>query len=158
MRKSIRRSRFSGRRGAVIVEFALVIPFLALIVFGVIDFSRAYGQMNALDSALREGARYGSKWRDWAAGDYTTAVKTKVQGYATIYGFNGLDLTKVSVAVAYVGTQPIPETITVTVTAHPIPLPILSRFMFVPPLTLTRTITYRTECAGLVPSTCVNAP
>ena len=68
-----------ARRGAVIVEFALVVPFLALIVFGVIDFSRAYGQMNALDSAIREGARYGSKWKNYAVGDYRTAVKAKVQ-------------------------------------------------------------------------------
>ncbi len=55
MSKSIKRRRLVARRGAVIVEFALVVPFLALIVFGVIDFSRAYGQMNALDSASAKG-------------------------------------------------------------------------------------------------------
>ena len=73
MSKSIRRRHLVARRGAVIVEFALVVPFLALIVFGVIDFSRAYGQMNALDSAIREGARYGSKWRT----SRTSATRTR---------------------------------------------------------------------------------
>ena len=118
MRKSIRRRRLVARRGAVIVEFALVVPFLALIVFGVIDFSRAYGQMNALDSALREGARFGSKWKNYAVGDYRTAVKDKIQSYATTYGFNGLDLTKVAVNTVDINN----EFITVTVTAHSIPL------------------------------------
>ena len=82
MRSGKRRGR--SRRGAIIVEFALVVPFLAIIVFGVIDLSRAYGQMNALNSALREGARYGSKWRNYAVGDYVTAVRDKVQQYATL--------------------------------------------------------------------------
>ena len=65
--------------------------FSGLIVFGVIDFSRAYGQMNALDSAMREGARYGAEVEELRGGDYQTAVKEKVQEYANIYGFAGLD-------------------------------------------------------------------
>ena len=150
MTKSIKRRRLVARRGAVIVEFALVVPFLALIVFGVIDFSRAYGQMNALDSAIREGARYGSKWKNYAIGDYRTAVKDKVQSYATTYGFNGLDLTKVSVNTGGINN----EFITVTVTAHPIPLATLSRFMPVPPLTLTRSVTFRWECAAVPVGSC----
>jgi Flp pilus assembly protein TadG len=135
----------------VIVEFALVVPFISLIVFGVIDFSRAYGQMNALDSALREGARYGSKWRDYAVGDYQTAVKTKVQDYATAYGFSGLDLTRVSVTIGPVGAI---QYITVTATAHPIPLEVLGRFLGVPALSITRSVTFRWECAGLPAGTC----
>ena len=150
MSKSIRRRRLVARRGAVIVEFALVVPFLALIVFGVIDFSRAYGQMNALDSALREGARFGSKWKNYAVGDYRTAVKDKIQSYATTYGFNGLDLTKVAVNTGGINN----EFITVTVTAHPIPLATLSRFMPVPPLTLTRSVTFRWECAAVPVGSC----
>jgi Flp pilus assembly protein TadG len=150
MSKHIKRRRLVARRGAVIVEFALVVPFLALIVFGVIDFSRAYGQMNVLDSALREGARAGSEWKDYAVGDYRTAVKNTVQSYATTYGFNGLDLTKVSVNTGGINN----EFITVTVTAHPIPLATLSRFMPVPALTLTRSVTFRWRCAGSLTGAC----
>jgi len=53
--------RLLGKRtGAIIVEFALVVPFLFLIVFGIIDFARAYAQLNNINSSLREGARYGA--------------------------------------------------------------------------------------------------
>lgn len=151
MRLRKQRAR-SNRRGAVIVEFALVVPFMVLIAFGVIDFSRAYGQMNALDSALREGARFASRWRDFAVGDYVTDTKTRVQQYATTYGFNGLDLNLVGVDTTQVNG--IVEYVTVTVAAHPIPLPILSNFLGVPALSITRSVSFRWECAGLTPGTC----
>src|SRR5215510_3879701 len=126
MRTLNRRRRMTRRRrGAIIVEFALVVPFISLIVFGVIDFSRAYTQLNALDSALREGARYGGKLRDFT-GSYDTIVKQHIQDYADQFGFTGLDMSKISVA--WDKTVPMPEYITVTATAHPIPLQILGRF------------------------------
>ena len=154
MRNALRRRRLSTRRGAVIVEFALVVPFISLIVFGVIDFSRAYGQLNALDSALREGARYGSKIKNVDAYDYSTLVKTKIQEYATQYGFSGLDLSKITVGLTYsVGTKV--EAITATATAHPIPLQVLGRFLGVPDLSVTRTVVFRYECAGLSVSQCI---
>jgi Flp pilus assembly protein TadG len=140
------------RRGAVIVEFALVVPFLALIVFGVIDFSRAYGQVNALDSALREGARFGAKLSSFTVGDYVTDVKVKVAEYASVYGFSGLDTSLVSVSANPSASNA--TSITVTVTNHPIPLEVLGRFLGVPPLTVSRTLVYRWQCAGLAPGTC----
>jgi len=154
MRNQLRRRRLSARRGAVIVEFALVIPFVSLIVFGVIDFSRAYGQMNALDSALREGGRYGSKIKNVANYDYTTMVKTKVQDYATQYGFAGLDLSKITVSLTNSSPGTI-EFVTVTATAHPIPLQILGRFLGVPNLSVTRSVMFRYECAGLTVLQCM---
>lgn len=142
-----------SRRGAVIVEFALVVPFLALIVFGIIDFSRAYGQMNALNSALREGARFGSRWENFSKGDPTTAIKARVQNYATVYGFSGLDLSKISVTTTASPSSPV-EFVTVAANAHPIPLPIMSRFLGVPALSLTRSVNYRYECAGFPAGAC----
>jgi Flp pilus assembly protein TadG len=138
-----------GRRGAVIVEFALVVPFLFLIVFGVIDFSRAYAQLNAINSALREGARFASTLRqvDFDDGSYTAAVKAKVQNYAAVFGYNSLDMTKVTVSTTLVSGNI--EYITVAATAHPLPLPVLGKFIGVPPLTVTRAISYRWERAGI---------
>ena len=53
--------RFSGRgaadRGAAAVEFALVLPLLLLIVFGIIDFGRALNTQITLTQAAREGVR-----------------------------------------------------------------------------------------------------
>jgi Flp pilus assembly protein TadG len=39
------------------VEFAIVLPLLVLLVFGVVEFGRAYNARIELTSAVREGAR-----------------------------------------------------------------------------------------------------
>jgi Flp pilus assembly protein TadG len=53
-----RRSRHTRRdRGAVAVEFAILLPVLLLILFGIIDFGRALNAQIALTQAAREGAR-----------------------------------------------------------------------------------------------------
>lgn len=43
-------------RGASLVEFALVLPFLAILVFGVVDLGRAWQLQNRLSNAAREAA------------------------------------------------------------------------------------------------------
>ena len=53
-----RRPRYTGRdRGAVAVEFAILLPVLLLLIFGIIDFGRALNAQIALTQAAREGAR-----------------------------------------------------------------------------------------------------
>lgn len=54
------RSLIRDEEGAAVVEFALVMPILALIVFGIIDFGRAFYTVNNIISAVREGSRYGA--------------------------------------------------------------------------------------------------
>jgi len=44
-------------RGAAAVEFALVLPMLLLIIFGLIDFGRMLNAQITLTEAAREGAR-----------------------------------------------------------------------------------------------------
>ncbi len=44
-------------RGASAVEFALVLPLLVSILFGMIDFGYYFGQFNEVRHAAREGAR-----------------------------------------------------------------------------------------------------
>ena len=57
----MRSRKFSrNEEGAAVVEFALVMPILALIIFGIIDFGRAFYTVNNIISAVREGARYGA--------------------------------------------------------------------------------------------------
>lgn len=52
-----RRRRGQSTRGTSLVEFALVGPILLMLVFGCIDFGRAYFHMNQLSNAAREGMR-----------------------------------------------------------------------------------------------------
>lgn len=47
-----------SQRGTVLVEFALLLPFLFLLTFLVVDISRAFGFKNIVTQAAREGARY----------------------------------------------------------------------------------------------------
>ena len=51
------RRRIRGQRGAVAVEFALILPALLLIVVGTIEFGRVYSQFQVYNGAAREGAR-----------------------------------------------------------------------------------------------------
>jgi Flp pilus assembly protein TadG len=44
-------------RGAVIAEFALIVPILLVLLVGIIEFGRAYNVQIALQGAAREGAR-----------------------------------------------------------------------------------------------------
>lgn len=49
--------RRQGDRGAAAVEFALVLPVLLLVIFGIIDFGRMLYAKITLAEAAREGAR-----------------------------------------------------------------------------------------------------
>lgn len=47
-----------GESGAAAVEFALVLPFLMVIVFGIVDFGRYYHAQVTLTHGAREGVRH----------------------------------------------------------------------------------------------------
>jgi Flp pilus assembly protein TadG len=57
MAKLIRRGSANSERGAAAVEFALLLPLLVLLVFGIIDFGRAINAQITITQAAREGAR-----------------------------------------------------------------------------------------------------
>jgi len=48
--------------GGVAVEFAVLLPVLALLVFGIIDFGHAWYLRHVVSDASREGARYGTRF------------------------------------------------------------------------------------------------
>jgi Flp pilus assembly protein TadG len=47
-----------GEKGTALVEFALALPFVAIIALGTLDLGRAYQLQNRLKNAAREGAAY----------------------------------------------------------------------------------------------------
>lgn len=83
------RQRLCAQRGAIAVEFALILPLLLLILVGTIAFGRAYSQLQVFQGAAREGARCaavaassacGIQDRiDSASGAYTPATTASVQ-------------------------------------------------------------------------------
>jgi Flp pilus assembly protein TadG len=71
-------------RGAALVEFAITVPLLFLVVWGAIDFARAYYTSNSLASAVREGARYAVVFQN--PGANTLAIKAKVKQSFNAFG------------------------------------------------------------------------
>jgi hypothetical protein len=68
-------------RGAVLVEFALIFPILAMLLFGVISAGMAWNQNLALAQGARVGGRYAATLptRDYSSmDDYLDAVATRV--------------------------------------------------------------------------------
>jgi Flp pilus assembly protein TadG len=53
----VQRHSWRDEHGAAVVEFALVVPLLLLLLWGIIDMGRAFYTLNNLASAVREGAR-----------------------------------------------------------------------------------------------------
>lgn len=96
MRRGLRVGR--GRdRGAAAVEFALMLPLLLLIVFGLIDFGRALNAQITITQAAREGARLD------ALGQSNSAVVSRTQTAATGLSLPASDVTESLVCVQDAG-------------------------------------------------------
>ncbi|TYP53769.1 TadE/TadG family type IV pilus assembly protein [Thermosediminibacter litoriperuensis] len=54
---------FRNQRGQAVVEFALVLPVLVLILFGILEFGRIFHSYIVITNAAREGARLGAVGR-----------------------------------------------------------------------------------------------
>ena len=75
-------------RAAAIVEFALVVPILFLLVWGIISFSRAYQRLNALSSSLREGGRVASTLDSVVTvPNRSNTVKAHIRSFSTAFGY-----------------------------------------------------------------------
>jgi Flp pilus assembly protein TadG len=66
-------------RGAAAIEFALVLPLLIVLVFGIVEFSIAYNHKQGLHAAAREGARLASLPTSTQA-DIQDRVNSALQG------------------------------------------------------------------------------
>ena len=54
------RRRQRDQRGTATLEFILTLPLLLFVWFGIVEFSRAWHNLNIITTAAREGARIGS--------------------------------------------------------------------------------------------------
>lgn len=79
--------RFCRERDAgPIVEFAVVVPVLLLLLFGIIDFARAFFQRNNLVAAVREGARFAAVQEFPCDAATISAIQQRVIGYFSAIG------------------------------------------------------------------------
>lgn len=76
------------RRGAAVVEFAIVAPVFFLVILGMIEFGRVAMVQQVITNAAREGARIAV-----LDGATKTKVKSKVEDYLNSAGISGSSLT-----------------------------------------------------------------
>ena len=138
--KRLSLTRFLKRtRGAAVIEFALVVPILFLMVWGIISFSRAYQRMNALTASLREGARVASTLDSLTAlASRRTQVRTHIYRFSSAYGY------AVDTALVTINASNVSGDVQVRVVNYPI----FSGLTFVGGLnsiTVTRDATFRCE-------------
>ena len=75
----MRRPRSRDQRGASAVEFALVVPILLLVLFGMITTGFAFSDHLAATNAVREGARYGAAADATTPSTWATSVRQRVK-------------------------------------------------------------------------------
>jgi Flp pilus assembly protein TadG len=86
-------NKLKNERGQTMVEFALVLPILALLLFGVIQFGIAFNNYITLTDAVRAGARKAA-----VSGDATDPVGTTTTEVKNSAG--GLDTSQLNVSVS----------------------------------------------------------
>jgi Flp pilus assembly protein TadG len=81
-REAVRRSGTKREDGASLVEFALIVPLLAMFLFGIVQFGLAYDKKQSINAAAREGARMAAiPTNTFAAAD--SATRAAFQGLVT---------------------------------------------------------------------------
>jgi Flp pilus assembly protein TadG len=86
-----KRSQFRSERGQTLTEFAIVLPILALLLFGVIQFGITFNNYITLTDAVRAGARKGAVGRRLS--NPQGAVQTSVRNAATDLKSSDLQIT-----------------------------------------------------------------
>lgn len=123
-----------SNRGQAMVELALVLPLILLILFGIMEFGRAYQAYITVNYLAREGARKG------AVGATATEIETLAKDRARI---GGLDDSLVTVAT----TKSADGTLVTVKVSYPFELliPLISDVVGQVVLPMSATLTMRIE-------------
>lgn len=135
MRRALRRID-----GSAMVEFALILPFLLIIIWGIVDISRVFEAVNVVTAAVVDGAR---------AAAVVSPSDTGAAAVANIQNFVETDLVAlgapqpITVQVSVVWDAP-EDSVTAVYTFQPL-TPLIGSFQF------TRTAAFRWEQAATAP-------
>ena len=136
-----------SERAAALVEFALVLPVLLVIVFGIVDFGRAFYTVNNLTAAVREGGRLASTQinPDPTTPGSQAAVTAAVTAYVVSFGGNNGAPT---VTETFTGALPALQSIKVQIVSYPFtPITPLANLIGLGTIQLSPSATFRWEGA-----------
>ncbi len=99
-----------SERGATVVEFALILPILVMLVFGIVEFGRGYNAKITVTHAAREGARVLALTADASAAELAAknAATSLDAGSITVTSSACTPGTPASVTVQYPFTYEVP--------------------------------------------------
>lgn len=97
-----------GERGAAAVEFAIVLPLLFVMLFGIVEFSIIMYDKALITSASREGARFGAVFQDDPRPTCDEINTGAVQAYMN--GLIDFNATKTIDHKCYMGNPPVEQT------------------------------------------------
>lgn len=100
------------QRGAAAVEFALVLPFLLMMVLGTIDWGWYFFVREVVTNAAREGARAGAVA---TAANPTQAAEDIARNFITNFGLTGTPTVAANLSSPIIGATAV-TTMSVTVT------------------------------------------
>ena len=103
------------QKGAAAVEFAIVLPVLLLVLFGIIEFSLAFYDKAMITNASREGARAGIVLRDPPLTD--VEIKGIVDNYisGSLISFDGASVLAITITPVDTSSLTTGDPLTVTV-------------------------------------------
>lgn len=111
-------TKIRSESGASAVEFALLLPVLMMVLFGIIEFGLALYRQAILTNASREGARLGIVQSVPAITN--GQINTAIDNYLTPAGINPGDVSRTIVAGGVTGT-PVQVTLTLPYTFAVLP-------------------------------------
>ncbi len=104
MIRRLRARARAGDRGAVLIEFALVAPFLVLLVLGIFEFGNAWRQVGGIERATQAGGRTVSSQANGRYADYEALRAID----AATSGLSGMEVTRVVIYNATGGSGTVP--------------------------------------------------
>ncbi len=117
-----------NRRGIAAVEMAFVAPFVLLLVFTSVEFSRMMMVRQALTNAAREGCRHASLVTTQSDTDVDSVIRDRLGG--VIIDADNSDIVRIGVTPTFTTSPASGQTITVSVEVDCADVSFLPPFFF----------------------------
>ncbi|TLD41878.1 MAG: hypothetical protein JETT_1895 [Candidatus Jettenia ecosi] len=90
--------KFRNQKGVAAVEFAIILPVLILLIFGIIEFSLLLYDKQVITNASREGARAGIVWADdrMSDGEIMDIIDNYCLNYLITFGTTNPPITTIA--------------------------------------------------------------